>query len=162
MNEKIKKILKVINDMDDLTFVVSALATYLCFEFCVAIIIMAINPNVFELTPLPTWLLSIIWNPLLIALEEEACYRFVPLTLALKSWGKGWKTIVVALSASLVFGIIHMNYQNLVLQTIFSFFLSMVFIRLSKNNQSWFRAYVGVVFIHAMSDFGSLYGILKI
>jgi hypothetical protein len=94
--------------------------------------------------------------------EEEACYRFFPLVLAIEKWGNSNKVLVVAVVASIFFGLDHAHHPlffKMFVQGAFGLILSIVFLKCGGFNKNYFKAFATTTVMHAIMSYSLIHGV---
>jgi len=60
---------------------------------------------------------------------EEVLFRFFPLTVALSVWGATWPTVMIAFLSSIIFGWIHGNIYNVLIQGVGGLIFCFIFLK---------------------------------
>ena len=99
--------------------------------------------------------------PLLFApVIEELVFRYAVIEIIYRTENPDkWKWQIVIIS-SFIFGAIHLNQNMFLIQGVFGFILSYLYIRFKeRNRQSVIRSYLLVVFIHFLWNFFCVFGL---
>lgn len=60
---------------------------------------------------------------------EEILFRFFPLTVAIQIWGATWPTVMIAFFSSILFGWIHGNIYNVLIQGVGGLIFCFIFLK---------------------------------
>ncbi len=79
---------------------------------------------------------------------EETFYRLLPLLFAVDLWGPGISVIIVAIIASMIFGLMHGGAANLLTQGVGGFLYSVVFLKCGGLQEHYFKAFLICILMH--------------
>jgi len=104
--------------------------------------------------------ITLLWLPFglaiglfFLAFIEELLFRFVPLGLAVKFFGRSPLVILTAILFSVLFGLCHGGFRHIFLQGVTGFVLSIVFLKCGGFQKKLLRATFVCAIIHASLNF---------
>jgi len=139
----------------DLRFVLSLLLIYVIYIFILSL------TSFFSIIPTSiSFIVSNSYFILITATEEEAVWRFVPLVIALENNVNTKMLIVVSISSSIVFGLIHGAYLDILTCGFFGLIMCIIFICLNKKKKRYATSFIALCILHALYNFASSYNYL--